>query len=106
MDNQQLHKRLTNEQVKKILENYLIGEISSLEAGNKLEIEKTRFFELVKKEFKKKKKEQIETLMKFIDAKLNHKETRSRRSKITINQLSIMFHSLNRYFYTSSSSST
>lgn len=54
MGNQQLHQRIGSEQIKTILRSYCLGEITSLAARNKLEIGKTRFFELIK-EFKKKK---------------------------------------------------
>lgn len=49
MNHQQLHQRLTNDQVKTIIASYLNENISSKEAGYKLEIGKTRFFALVKK---------------------------------------------------------
>lgn len=47
MGNQQLHLRFNEEQVITILENYLSGEINSSEARAKLELGKTRFFELL-----------------------------------------------------------
>ena len=49
MGNQQLHKRLTNEQVITILENYLAKEISAAEAMASLGLKKTQFFELAAK---------------------------------------------------------
>ncbi|HAM88588.1 MAG: hypothetical protein US83_C0011G0051 [Candidatus Falkowbacteria bacterium GW2011_GWC2_38_22] len=47
MSNQQIHKRLTKDQVIVILENYLAKEISAKEAREKLELKKSQFFELV-----------------------------------------------------------
>src|SRR5574340_73386 len=44
----QLHKRFTNEQVKLLLEGYVQGRISRSEVEGILEINKTRFFALVK----------------------------------------------------------
>lgn len=47
MSNQQIHKRLSKEQVIAILENYLAGEIKAKEAQLNLGIKKSRFFKLV-----------------------------------------------------------
>lgn len=47
MNNQQMHKRLTKEQVIAILENYLAKEISAKDAREKLELKKSQFFDLV-----------------------------------------------------------
>jgi hypothetical protein len=47
MSKQQIHKRLSEEQIIAILENYLAGEIKAKEARENLGIKKTRFFELV-----------------------------------------------------------
>lgn len=47
MSNQQIHKRLTKEQVIVILENYLAKEISAKDAREKLELKKSQFFDLV-----------------------------------------------------------
>lgn len=47
MNNQQLHKRLSEEQVIAILENYLAHEIKGREACLNLGIKKSRFFKLV-----------------------------------------------------------
>ena len=47
MSNQQIHKRLTREQVIVILENYLAKEITAKEAREKLELKKSQFFNLV-----------------------------------------------------------
>jgi len=47
MGKQQIHKRFSDEQVIAILENYLAGEISSKESWCKLEIGRSRFFDLV-----------------------------------------------------------
>jgi hypothetical protein len=47
MSNQQIHRRLTKEQVIVILENYLAKEISAKEAREKLELKKSQFFDLV-----------------------------------------------------------
>ena len=44
----QLHKRFTNEQVKLLLEGYVQGRISRSEVESILEINKTRFFAIVK----------------------------------------------------------
>jgi len=44
----QLHKRFTNDQVKILLEGYIQGRISRSEIEGMLEINKTRFFALVK----------------------------------------------------------
>ena len=44
----QLHKRFTNEQVKLLLEGYIQGRISRSEVEGILEINKTRFFAIVK----------------------------------------------------------
>lgn len=47
MSNQQIHKRLTTEQVVAILENYLAKEIRAKEAMNNLGLKKSQFFHLV-----------------------------------------------------------
>lgn len=47
MSNQQLHKRLTKEQVTAILENYLAKEIKAKDARENLGLGKSQFFELV-----------------------------------------------------------
>jgi len=47
MSNQQIHKRLTREQVITILENYLAGEIKANEACSNLGIKRSRFFKLL-----------------------------------------------------------
>lgn len=49
MGSQQIHKRLVNEQVIAILENYLAKEISAKEAMGSLGLKKTQFFDLVAK---------------------------------------------------------
>lgn len=46
MDNQQIHKRFSEEQVIAILENYLAKEISAKEAMAKLEVKRSQFFNL------------------------------------------------------------
>lgn len=46
---QQLHKRVTDEQARIFLENYLAKEISSKELMKRLEVGKTRFFKILKK---------------------------------------------------------
>jgi len=48
MNNQQMHKRLSNEQVVAILENYLAREIKAGDARKNLDISKTHFFRMVK----------------------------------------------------------
>jgi len=48
---EQIHKRLSNEFVKSILEKYIKGELKVKQCLLILQIKKTRFFELVK-EFK------------------------------------------------------
>ena len=45
---QQLHKRLSEEQVKAVLENYLAGEITVAAALENLGLKRARFFRLVK----------------------------------------------------------
>lgn len=47
MSNQQIHRRLTKEQVVVILENYLAKELSAQDAREKLELKKSQFFDLV-----------------------------------------------------------
>lgn len=47
MSNQQIHKRLTTEQVIAILENYLAKEIKAKEAMDNLDLKKSQFFHLV-----------------------------------------------------------
>lgn len=49
MGNQQIHKRLINEQAVTILENYLAKEISAKEAWENLGLKRSRFFVLVAK---------------------------------------------------------
>lgn len=49
MNKQQLHKRLTLEQVRNILAKYQSGELKAREAINYLEIGRTRFYQLVLK---------------------------------------------------------
>ncbi|MCX5636937.1 MAG: hypothetical protein NTX52_04490 [Planctomycetota bacterium] len=47
MSKQQIHKRLSKEQVSTILENYLSGEIKRRDACENLGVKKTRFFKLL-----------------------------------------------------------
>jgi len=47
MNNQQMHKRLSNEQVLAILENYLSGEIKAKDARENLGLGKSQFFKIV-----------------------------------------------------------
>ncbi|MDP2789422.1 MAG: hypothetical protein Q8O46_05295 [bacterium] len=47
MSNQQIHKRLSSDQVVAILENYLAGEVKAREAMKLLELKKSQFFNLV-----------------------------------------------------------
>lgn len=49
MSNQQIHKRLTSEQITAILENYLAKEIKARDAQLNLGLGKSQFYELVKK---------------------------------------------------------
>lgn len=49
MGNQQIHKKFSDEQVIAILENYLAKEISTKEAMAKLELRRSRFFNLASK---------------------------------------------------------
>ena len=49
MNKQQLHKRLTSEQVKNILAKYQAGELRAKEATNYLEIGRTRLHQLAKR---------------------------------------------------------
>jgi hypothetical protein len=44
MVHEQIHKRLTNEQVIVILEHYMAKEISAQEAGESLGLKKSQFF--------------------------------------------------------------
>lgn len=48
MPRQQLHKRLTEEQAKAILENYVSGEITAQNARDNLGLKRSQFFDLVK----------------------------------------------------------
>ena len=48
MSNQQIHKRLSKEQVIAVLENYLAGEIKAKKARINLGVEKSHFFRIVK----------------------------------------------------------
>ena len=47
--NNQIHKRLTNDQVKTILERYCLKEIKADQAQDLLEIKRSQFFELAKR---------------------------------------------------------
>lgn len=46
---EQLQKRLSREQVLAILQKYVIGEVSSGAAREALNLQRTRFFELVQR---------------------------------------------------------